>query len=73
MHKPNRPFPPQLALVLGFIRAIETEVRQYPEGKRGKQMLAPMDGGNSLENENNKAGQTQKAEMVEALAERVCL
>lgn len=36
-------------------------------------MLVPMDGGNSLENEDDKADQTQKAEMPEALVKCVCL
>jgi hypothetical protein len=47
--------------------------RQSPKGKREKQMLVPMDDGNSLENEDDKADQTQKAEMPEALVKCVCL
>lgn len=48
---------------MGFIRAIETKARQYRKGKRERQMLVHMYGGNSLENVNANADRTQKAEV----------
>lgn len=48
---------------MGFVGAIETKVGQYRKGKRERQMLVHMDGGNSLENVNASADQTQKAEV----------